>query len=93
LLLRQVLFKEGIPLGLYHDRHTIFQDNSKRPWSVAETLAGRKEPTQFGRSLVELGIGSIAAHSPQAKGRIERLWRTFQDRLVKAMTRRVQTAF
>jgi transposase len=85
LLLRQVLIKEGIPLGLYHDRHTIFQDNSKRPWSVAETLAGRKEPTQFGRSLVELGIGSIAAHSPQAKGRIERLWRTFQDRLVKEL--------
>lgn len=85
LLLRQVLTGHGIPLDLYHDRHPVFQENSKRSWTVEEEMAGRKEPTQFGRALQELGIGSIVAHSPQAKGRIERLWRTFQDRLVAEM--------
>lgn len=82
LLLQQVLRHHGIPLELYHDRHGIFQDNSKRPWTLAEELAGQQEPTQFGRALTELGVISIAAHSPQAKGRIERLWGTWQDRLV-----------
>lgn len=85
LLLGQVLKSKGVPLDLYHDRHSIFQDNSKRPWSLQEELQGRKEPTQFGRALAELGIVSIAAHSPQAKGRVERLWRTFQDRLVQEL--------
>jgi len=82
LLLRQVLRTRGIPLELYHDRHSIFQDNSQRPWTIDEQLQGRREPTQFGRALEELGIMPIPAHSPEAKGRIERLWRTFQDRLV-----------
>ena len=81
LILRQVLKGNGIPLDLYHDRHSIFQDNSRRPWTLTEELQGRKQPTQFGRALEELGIISTAAHSPQAKGRIERLWRTLQDRL------------
>lgn len=53
--------------------------------SLSEQLLGRREPTQFGRLLEELGIASIAARSPQAKGRIERLWETFQDRLVSEM--------
>lgn len=82
LLLKQVLRTRGIPLELYHDRHSIFQDNSPRPWTIDEQLQGRREPTQFGRALEELGIMAIPAHSPEAKGRIERLWRTFQDRLV-----------
>ena len=82
LLLKQVLRQQGIPLELYHDRHSIFQDNSKRSWTLAEELAAKQEPTQFGRALQELGIISIAAHSPEAKGRIERLWGTWQDRLV-----------
>ncbi len=82
LLLRDVIRRHGIPLELYHDRHSIFQDNSPRPLTIEEQLAGRKEPTQFGRALEELGILGIPAHSPEAKGRIERLWRTFQDRLV-----------
>ena len=46
---------------------------------------GQQDPTHFGRMLQELGIGFIAAQSPQAKGRIERLWGTFQDRLVSEM--------
>jgi transposase len=85
LLLRQVLKAKGIPLGLYHDRHSIFQDNSKRPWTLEEELQGQREPTQFGRALEELGITAIAAHSPQAKGRVERLWGTWQDRLVQEL--------
>lgn len=82
LLLRQVLRTQGIPLELYHDRHSIFENNAKRPWTLEEELAGKLEPTQFGRALVELGIAPIPAHSPEAKGRIERLWCTWQDRLV-----------
>jgi hypothetical protein len=81
LLLKQVLHARGVPLDLYHDRHSIFQDNSKRPWTLEEELQGHKEPTQFGRALEQLGITAIAAHSPQAKGRVERLWGTLQDRL------------
>jgi hypothetical protein len=81
LLLRQVLQTQGIPLELYHDRHSIFENNAKRAWTLPEELAGQREPTQFGRALAELGIASIPAHSPEAKGRIERFWGTWQDRL------------
>ena len=52
---------------------------------MEEELAGERRLTQVGRALAELGIASIAAHSPQAKGRIERLWETWQDRLVKEL--------
>ena len=85
LLVKQVLKAKGIPLDLYHDRHSVFQDNSKRAWTLEEELLGRREPTQFGRALEELGITSIAAHSPQAKGRVERLNGTLQDRLVQEL--------
>ena len=51
-------------------------------WSLEEQLAGEQNPTQFGHMLAELAIGYVTAHSPQAKGRIERLWETLQDRLV-----------
>lgn len=54
-------------------------------WSVAEQLAGHQFPTQVGRALEELGIEAIVARSPQAKGRIERTWRTFQDRLISEL--------
>jgi hypothetical protein len=82
LLLRETIGAKGIPLALYSDRHSIFQVNPKQPESLEEQLAGERQPTQFGRALKELGIQSIVALSPQAKGRIERLWGTFQDRLV-----------
>ena len=81
LLLRQIVLTKGCPLALYRDRHGIFEPLSKQPLSLEEQLAGRREPTQFGRLLEELEITSIPARSPQAKGRIERLWGTFQDRL------------
>jgi hypothetical protein len=82
LLLRNVLTTQGLPDALYHDRHGICQRNPHDRWTLEEEFAGAKDPTQFGRVLVSLGIGSIAARSPQAKGRIERLWGTLQDRLV-----------
>jgi len=78
--LRSLVSRHGVPLSLYRDRHGSFQRNDKN-WTLEEELAGRQEPTQLGRVLEELGIEQIAALSPQAKGRIERLWRTFQARL------------
>ena len=79
-VLRMLVDKHGVPLSLYRDRHGAFQRNDGH-WSEQEQLAGRQTPTQLGRVLEELGIAQIAALSPQAKGRIERLWKTFQDRL------------
>ncbi len=76
-----VLQTEGIPLALYVDRHGIFQRNPRDRWLLEEELAGGPLPTQFGRVLDELGITRIDALSPQAKGRVERLWGTLQDRL------------
>lgn len=83
-LLRRLLRRCGVPLCFYGDRHGVFVRNDEH-WSVEEQLAGRREPTQFGRALAQLGVTYIAAHSPQAKGRIERLWGTFQDRLTSEL--------
>ena len=58
------------------------QRSPKEPESLDEQLRGRRDPTQFGRALEELDIRLIMAHTPQAKGRVERAWGTFQDRLV-----------
>jgi hypothetical protein len=63
------------------DRHGIFRRNDSA-WTREEDLRGRQDPTQVGRALEALGIAPIYALSPQAKGRIERLWGTLQDRLV-----------
>ncbi len=82
--LHSMITTHGVPLSLYRDRHSIFQRNDAH-WSVAEQLAGKQSPTQLGRALQELGIQQIPAYSPQAKGRIERAWRTFQDRLVSEL--------
>jgi transposase len=82
LVLEQIVRTVGIPLALYVDRHGIFQQNPRSPLTIEEELAGGRTPTQVGRVLGELGIRHIAARSPQAKGRIERLWGTLQDRLV-----------
>lgn len=83
LLLRDVCRKVGVPQAIYSDRHAIFWPTNGE--SLKEQLAGRCSPTQFGRAMAELGIQLIAAHSPQAKGRIERLWGTLQDRLVSEL--------
>ena len=82
--LHTMITAHGIPLSLYRDRHSIFQRNDAH-WSLAEQLAGQQTPTQLGRALEELGIQQIPAYSPQAKGRIERAWRTCQDRLVSEL--------
>jgi transposase len=82
LMLREVISGKGVPLALYSDRHGIFQRSIKEPETLEEQLSGERQPTQFGRSLKELGIQAIFALSPQAKGRIERLFGTLQDRLV-----------
>jgi transposase len=73
----------GRPVAHYTDRNSIFR--TTRPAQRAEQLRGHPARTQFGRALHELGIQWIAAQSPQAKGRIERLFETLQDRLVKQM--------
>src|SRR3990170_4071408 len=87
MLLRESVRKKGVPIAWYSDRHSIFRRNDKEPWTLSEELAGRREPTQVARALEELGINLILAHSPQAKGRVERCWGTLQDRLVKELRR------
>jgi transposase len=83
-LLRRLLSRCGVPVALYGDRNGIFVRNDDH-WSVEEQLAGKRQPTQFGRALQQLGITYIPANSPQAKGRIERLWGVLQDRLVSEL--------
>jgi transposase len=83
-LLRRLLSDSGVPLAFYGDRNGIFVRNDDH-WTVEEELAGQREPTQFGRALQQLGITYIAANSPQAKGRVERLWGVLQDRLVSEL--------
>jgi len=78
------LQRYGRPLAHYTDKHSIFRHRSGAA-AIAEQLRGEEALSQFGRALRELGIEWIAAHSPQAKGRIERLFGTLQDRLVKEL--------
>lgn len=86
-LLRDSVHAHGAPAAWYSDRHSCFVRNDKEPWTLAEQFAGRREPTQLAGALEELSVERILAHSPQAKGRIERCWGTLQDRLVKALRR------
>jgi transposase len=83
LLLRSIAQCYGLPMSIYHDRHTILR-SPKQP-TLEEQLAGQPPMSQVQRVMAELGIESIAAYSPQAKGRIERLWGTLQDRLTKEL--------
>src|SRR4029450_3801898 len=80
-LLAPLAARAGLPVTLYGDRLGVFVRNDAH-WTLEEELQGAQHPTQFGQVLRDLGIGYISAHSPQAKGRIERLWATLQDRLV-----------
>lgn len=79
-LLESLLRRFGVPTAFYGDRSGVFVRNDDC-WTLEEELAGKRQPTQFGRALEQLGITFIAARSPQAKGRIERLWGVLQDRL------------
>jgi transposase len=82
LVMQQGIKKYGVPLGLYSDRHTIFRSPNEK-LSIEQELAGDTKPlSHFGKAMAELHIEHIKAVTPQAKGRVERLWVTLQDRLV-----------
>ena len=83
-LLQSLLRRFGVPIAFYGDRSGVFTRNDQH-WSIDEQLAGQRQPTQFGRALEQLGVTFIAAQSPQAKGRIERLWGVLQDRLTSEL--------
>jgi len=82
-LLCQIIESRGIPLSLYSDHHGVFwYTHQRREKKDEESAADKHKPTQFGRAMRELGIEQVFAWSPQAKGRVERVAGTFQDRLV-----------
>lgn len=83
LMLRSLCKEYGIPMTIYHDRHSILLSH-KEP-TLDEQLRGEKPMSQVQRVMETLGIEAIPAGSPQAKGRVERLWRTLQDRLTREM--------
>ena len=79
---RQLLANHGIPVSIYADRHAIFLSRNAGKLSLEDQLGGKVvNDTQFGRAMSEFGITLIPARSPQAKGRVERLWETLQSRL------------
>ena len=80
LLMDGIVRSYGIPLAIYGDRHGVFKFNGK-PRHIIQPVG----PTQFTRAMGELGIEQIFARSPQAKGRVERMAGTFQDRLVSEL--------
>jgi len=80
-LLRRVVKGWGVPCSVYQDKHSALKRNDDW-WSLEEELAGKQEPTQVGMALCDLGIEAIFANSPQAKGRVEKLFETLQDRLI-----------
>jgi transposase len=79
-LLKGMIEGKGIPLSIYMDKHSALRRNDDH-WTLEEELTGEQELTQVGRALRELGVEIIYAHSPQAKGRVERRWQMDQDRL------------
>jgi hypothetical protein len=72
--------KYGLPMSVYLDKHTTYKS-----WVRRDEFQEVEPISQFGRALQELNVRKLHAHSPQAKGRIERLFHTFQDRVVKEM--------
>jgi len=83
LLLRGIAEHFGLPLALYADRHMIFRSPKKA--TVEQELAGEAPRSQFGRLVDELGVELIPSYSPRGRGRVERLFGTLQDRLVKEL--------
>ena len=82
-LFSSIFRQHGLPQSIYSDRHSVFWTD--REPTVEEQLSNKRPLTEVGRGLEELGVTLILAGSPQAKGRIERLWGTFQDRLVSEL--------
>jgi len=83
-VLKGIVGGHGVPWSAYMDQHSSLKRNDDY-WSLEEELSGEREPTQVGRALAALGVEVIYALSPQAKGRVERLWGTLQDRLVSEL--------
>ncbi len=80
-VLKAIAATKGVPWSAYMDHHcSLFRNDDH--WSAPERERGVQAPTQVGQALAALGIVAIPAGSPQAKGRVERLWATLQDRLV-----------
>ena len=73
----------GIPASIYLDKHSTYKSTNKQ--SIEDQLNNQEHLSQFARAVTELGVNVIYADSPQAKGRIERLFKTFQDRVIKEM--------
>ena len=84
-LVERIVSDYGVPVAVYHDGHAVFESPEHEPMTLEEQLAGERSLTQFGRLLAELDVTSIRSRSPQARGRVERLWGTFQDRLVSEL--------
>jgi len=80
---KRYIKRHGLPLAVYADKHTTYKSPAEP--TIEEQLEGQEPMSQFERAVSELGVEMIHAHSPQAKGRIERLFGTFQDRLIKEM--------
>ena len=83
-VLKAMVADKGVPWSAYMDQHGSLKRNDEH-WTLEEELRGEQEPTQVGRALRSLAIEVIYALSPQAKGRVERLWGTLQDRLVSEL--------
>ena len=83
-VLLEIAREKGLPLSAYMDQHGSLKRNDSY-WTLEEELAGERVPTQVGRALKALSIEVIYALSPQAKGRVERLWGTLQDRLTSEL--------
>ena len=80
---KRYIKKYGIPLSIYLDKHTTYKSTKKQ--TIEEELANQEALSQFERALKELDVEVIHANSPQAKGRIERIFNTLQDRLIKEL--------
>ena len=88
-VMRQCCFDFGVPQTIYSDRHTIFRSPKAGRLTVEELINGKTvNLTQFVRSMHELGVDMTFAQTPQAKGRIERLWATLQSRLPVEFSKR-----
>lgn len=80
---RRYVRRFGLPVSVYLDNHTTYKSPAEP--TVEDRLAGRRPKSQFERAMEELGVEVIHSHSAQARGRVERSFRTHQDRLVKEM--------
>ena len=84
-LMKGIIQQCGIPLAIYSDRHIVFRYPVPAGTALDAPIPENRKPTQFGRAMKELGITQVFAHSPEAKGRVERINGTFQDRLVSEL--------